>query len=182
MSESIETAAYGKRKKPTGIAPAIALVNPKFPHNVGKAVRAASCFGVKQVWFTGSRVSLEPRGKKYRLPREERMKGYRDVELRQFDQFFDQFDRDVVPVAVELRADSENLMQFEHPERALYVFGTGRRQPRPGQCPALPPLRRDSHASLRQLGCSGLPGAVRPNVQTLHVRRRTDAADYGDPG
>jgi formylglycine-generating enzyme required for sulfatase activity len=82
MSESIETAVYGKRKKPTGVAPAIALVNPKFPHNVGKAVRAASCFGVKQVWFTGSRVSLEPRGKKYRLPREERMKGYRDVELR----------------------------------------------------------------------------------------------------
>ena len=34
------------------------LVDPKFPHNVGAAVRAASCYGVGQVWFTGDRVQL----------------------------------------------------------------------------------------------------------------------------
>lgn len=61
-------------------------------------------------------------GKK-RLPREERMKGFRDVELRQHDEFFDQFDRDVVPVAIELRPNAEPLPLFEHPEKALYVFG-----------------------------------------------------------
>jgi tRNA(Leu) C34 or U34 (ribose-2'-O)-methylase TrmL len=122
--ESVDRAIYGKAKaKKDGVAPAIALVNPKFPHNVGKAVRAASCFGVKQVWFTGDRVSLKLPGKKGRLPREERMKGYKDVELRHFDSFFDEFPRDVVPVAVELRADAENLLTFEHPEKALYVFG-----------------------------------------------------------
>jgi len=60
-----------------GIAPVIGLVNPKFPHNVGKAVRAASCFGIKQIWFSGDRVSLRPYGKKYRLPREERMRATR---------------------------------------------------------------------------------------------------------
>ena len=113
----------GRKKKKDGVAPAIGLVNPKYPHNVGKAVRAASCFGVKQIWFLGNRVSLKPKGKKYRLPREERMKGYKDVELRQFDYFFDEFDSDVVPVAVELRTNAENLMTFEHPEMALYVFG-----------------------------------------------------------
>lgn len=106
-----------------GVAPSIGLVNPKFPHNVGKAVRAASCFGIKQVWFSGDRVSLKPQGKKYRLPREERMRGYKEVELRHCDTFFDRFDKDVVPVAVELRPQAENLMLFEHPEKPLYVFG-----------------------------------------------------------
>lgn len=51
------------------------------------------------------------------------MKGFRDVELRHHDEFFDQFDRDVIPVAVELRPNAEPLPLFEHPENALYVFG-----------------------------------------------------------
>ena len=34
-----------------GVAPVIGLVDAKFPHNVGAAVRAASGYG--QVWFTG---------------------------------------------------------------------------------------------------------------------------------
>ena len=38
----------------------------------------------------------------HRLPREERMRGYREAEIRQADYFFDAFD-DAVPVAVELR-------------------------------------------------------------------------------
>jgi tRNA(Leu) C34 or U34 (ribose-2'-O)-methylase TrmL len=113
---------YGKHAPKEGAIPAVALVNPKFPHNVGAAVRAASCFGIPQVWFTGNRVSLSPT-KKYRLPREERMKGYKDVELRNFDTFFEQYDRDVTPVAVELRPNAEQLPQFQHPDRAVYVFG-----------------------------------------------------------
>ena len=105
-----------------GIAPAVALVDPKFPHNVGAAVRAASCYGIRQVWFSGDRVELRgARG--YRLPREERMRGYQEVELRQSDAFFDAFEPDVVPVAVEVRTGSESLIDFEHPEKALYVFG-----------------------------------------------------------
>jgi tRNA(Leu) C34 or U34 (ribose-2'-O)-methylase TrmL len=112
----------GSVNRGDGIAPAVALVDPKFPHNVGAAVRAASCYGIRQVWFSGSRVQLRgPRG--HRLPREERMRGYQEVELRQSEAFFDAFDRDVVPVAVEVRAGSESLIDFEHPEKALYVFG-----------------------------------------------------------
>jgi tRNA(Leu) C34 or U34 (ribose-2'-O)-methylase TrmL len=90
------------------------LVNPKNPYNVGAALRAASCFSVPQVWFTGSRITLGLKGQK-RLPREERMKGYRDVELRHFDNFFDQYDDGVVPVAIELRHNAEAL--------PLYIFG-----------------------------------------------------------
>jgi tRNA(Leu) C34 or U34 (ribose-2'-O)-methylase TrmL len=127
---------YGKNAKKTGRAPAVVLVNPRFPHNVGAAVRAASCFGVQQVWWTGDRVSIAMEGKK-RLPREERMKGYRDVELRQYDSFLDQFE-DVTPVAVELRPNSESLPVFEHPKNPLYIFG-----PEDGSIPA--PILRHCH-------------------------------------
>lgn len=101
--------------------PSIILCNPKYPHNVGAAVRAASCFGVKNILFTGSRVSLEAK-KGYRLPREERMKGYKDVTLLNDEYPFNRFSN-VIPVAVEVRPNSEPLPLFKHPENAVYVFG-----------------------------------------------------------
>ncbi len=102
----------------------VVLIDPKYPHNVGAAVRAASCFGARNVWFTGERVRLDV-GKGGRLPREERMKGYRDVQLKQVDvrEVFDRLPAHVVPVAIELRRSAELLPQFEHPEHAAYVFG-----------------------------------------------------------
>jgi len=122
MSDDIETATWGKKAPPHGEAPAIALVDPKYPNNVGMVVRLASCYGLRQVWFSGDRVSLNPaRGE--RLPREERMKGYKDVQMIHYEYFFDQFPADTVPVAVEVRANSEPLNSFEHPDNALYVFG-----------------------------------------------------------
>ena len=110
----------GKAAKPIGVAPAVLLTNPKYQHNVGQSLRACSCFGVKQLWFTGDRVNLEE-GK--RIPREERMKDYREVQLIQYDYPFDRFPRGVTPVAIEVREDSELLPDFVHPENPLYVFG-----------------------------------------------------------
>jgi tRNA(Leu) C34 or U34 (ribose-2'-O)-methylase TrmL len=122
MSAEVKSARWGKKAPAHGEAPAVALVDPKYPHNVGMVVRLASCYGLRQVWFTGDRVSLDPtRGE--RLPREERMKGYRDVEIIHHEHFFNQFPEGTVPVAVEVRAGSEPLNSFEHPARALYVFG-----------------------------------------------------------
>jgi hypothetical protein len=74
----------GKNAAPAGVAPAIALIDPRFAYNVGMVVRLASCYGLQQVWYTGDRVRMEVerRGK---LPREERMKGYKEVEIVQFD-------------------------------------------------------------------------------------------------
>ena len=92
----------GPVRRGEGRAPALVLIDPKFPHNVGAAVRAASCYGLGQVWFTGERVQLIGE-RRFRLPREERMRGYQDVELRHSDQPFDAFASTAVPVAVELR-------------------------------------------------------------------------------
>src|SRR5581483_6447893 len=109
-------------RAPIGRGPAVLLVRPKFPHNVGTIVRACSCYGIEQLWFTGERVSLEATDG-YRLPREERMKGYRETVIFNDDRPFDLFPRGTVPVAVEVLPDCESLPQFVHPENALYVFG-----------------------------------------------------------
>jgi tRNA(Leu) C34 or U34 (ribose-2'-O)-methylase TrmL len=111
-----------RNPRPEGVAPAVALIDPKYAHNVGGALRACACFGVRQLWWTGDRVTLDT-VKGQRLPREERMKGYRDVEMIRDDRVFDAFGRDVTPVGVELRPGAEVLFEFEHPEHPLFVFG-----------------------------------------------------------
>jgi tRNA C32,U32 (ribose-2'-O)-methylase TrmJ len=105
-----------------GRAPAVALVDPKYGHNVAGALRACSAFGARQLWVTGERAVSEwsARG---RLPREERMKAYGEVEVCLGDYFFGAFTAEVVPVAVEVREQAEPLTTFQHPEHALYVFG-----------------------------------------------------------
>lgn len=106
------------------MTPAIGLCNPKYPHNVGAAVRAASCFGAKCVMWDGNRVVVDDQDIKTRIPREERMKGYRDVLMMHDQEFSYRFDFSVVtPVAVEVRPNSENLVEFVHPENPLYIFG-----------------------------------------------------------
>ena len=58
MSDDVTSATWGRKAPPHGETPAVALIDPKYPHNVGMVVRLASCYGLRQVWFTGDRVSL----------------------------------------------------------------------------------------------------------------------------
>ena len=106
----------------TATTPSIVMTDPRYPHNVGAAIRAASCFGVGQVWITGRRVANQVWDAK-RIPREERMKGFSDVDIVLDDRPFDRFPKGVTPVAVELLEGSQNLFTFEHPENPIYVFG-----------------------------------------------------------
>lgn len=122
VGDPLEIEETADPSKVKGEAPSIALVDPRYPHNVGGALRACACWGLKQLWWSGSRVQIDF-DKGERLPREERMKGYKHVQLFNYDRFFDRFDKDVHPVAVELRPGTENLLDFQHPEKALYVFG-----------------------------------------------------------
>ena len=147
-----------------GITPAVALVDPKFPHNVGAAVRAASCYGVRQVWFSGDRVRLDgARGQ--RLPREERMRGYQEVEIRQADYFFDAFEN-AVPIAVELRRNAESLIDFDHPDRALYVFG-----PEDGSLDRAVLARCHRFLVIPTRHCTNLSAAVYTVLYDRHAKR-----------
>lgn len=100
---------------------AVLLIDPKYPHNVGQSVRACAAYGVSNLYFTGERLKRALKELK-RLPREERLRGYRSVNLEHLDRPFDRLP-EFTPVAVEVRQNSEPLPLFEHPENALYVFG-----------------------------------------------------------
>jgi len=156
----------GKDAAPVGVAPAVALCNPKYGHNVGAVVRAASCFGIGQVWFSGDRVRQDVEAKK-RLPREERMKGYKHVEIREYDRFFDAFPPSVVPVAIELTPGAEMLSQFEHPENALYVFG-----PEDGSIPSV--MLRHCHrfVAIPSHFCLNLAAAVNVVLYDRRAKRQ----------
>jgi len=102
---------------------AVLLSNPKYPHNVGAILRSCSCYGTTDLLYTGDRLDFAL-SKMDRIPREERMKGYADVSWRHSDRPFDWArGAGLIPVAVEVREDSEMLQNFVHPENALYVFG-----------------------------------------------------------
>jgi tRNA(Leu) C34 or U34 (ribose-2'-O)-methylase TrmL len=105
--------------KPKMHVPALVLCRPKYPHNVAGAIRAASCFDVKSLIYTGERFTFES-GE--RIPREERMKGYADVSFCASERPFDLLERGT-PVCVELHNTSRSLVDFEHPEDAIYIFG-----------------------------------------------------------
>lgn len=110
---------------------AVLLINPKYPHNVGGALRACAAFGVNTLNWTGERVQLyDPKvKKKYRLPREERMRGYnQNVQFSpiELDQTLDLLIRSqYTPVAVEVRNDFESMVHFDHllDKDVVYVFG-----------------------------------------------------------
>src|SRR5262245_27404031 len=95
---------------------AVVLIDPKVPVNVGNALRAASNFGCTHLWWTPERVP-DPRHwpAGYRLPREERMRLYRDVDIATCART-EVVDRiaalGYTPVAVEARAASEQLPDF----------------------------------------------------------------------
>ncbi|HRZ18614.1 MAG TPA: TrmH family RNA methyltransferase [Methanofastidiosum sp.] len=160
----------GKNSKPIGLTPSIALINPKYPRNVGQAIRAASCFDVKQVWFTGDRVSLDV-AKGQRLPREERMKGYSKVELVQFDYFFDQF-KDVTPVAVEVSPNAEVLTTFKHPENALYIFG-----PEDGSIPQVTRKHCHRFVVIPTRHCTNLAAAIYIILYDRFMKRQLDGLE-----
>lgn len=100
---------------------AILLIDPKYPHNVGQVMRACAAYGVPRLLFTGERMRRSLAALR-RLPREERLRGYRSVTLDHVERPFDLL-AGFTPVAVEVRRNSEVLPHFQHPGRALYVFG-----------------------------------------------------------
>lgn len=138
----------------------IILVDPKYPHNVGGAVRAASCFGAEEVIFTGTRVDPDMP----RLPREERMKGY--VPWRQHDRPLPM--AGYTPVVIEISPSSEQLPHFIHPFKAVYIFG-----PEDGSVPWQ--FRRLAHrfVMIPTRHCTNLAAAVYITLYDRYVKRLT---------
>ncbi len=144
--------------------PAVVLIDPKYPHNVGNALRACSCFGVQELLYSGSRLDLTGLS---RLPREERMKGYRAVNWGADADPLARFPPGVVPVAVEVREQSEPLTTFDHPEAAVYVFG-----PEDGTIPQAILRRCHRFVHIPSHHCLNLAAAVNVVLYDRRLKRQ----------
>jgi tRNA(Leu) C34 or U34 (ribose-2'-O)-methylase TrmL len=112
----------------------ILLENPKTPYNVGSVIRGMAVFEGTKLRWTGERVIdprsiarvsvVLPKSAHYRMPREERMKDWQHIDWASVDASrpLDEFE-DFIPVCVEVLSIAESLVDFIHPERAVYVFG-----------------------------------------------------------
>lgn len=148
----------------------VCLINPKFSRNVGATYRACAAFGAEKLYVTGNRWEAT-----VRLPREERMRVYKDkVDLirteRPFEAAFHDNELDnerLVPVAIEVSPTAEPLAFFDHPANALYVFG-----PEDGGVPRV--ARRFCHRFVILPGdhCLNLAAAVSCVLMHRRVQRQ----------
>lgn len=100
----------------TGYA-CLGLHNPKGPENVGAILRAAGCYGVNSVFYTGQRYERAARF------RTDTKQVHRQLPLIGVDDLRQVIPFGCVPVAVEVHPDATPLTTYAHPERAFYIFG-----------------------------------------------------------
>ncbi len=95
----------------------IGLFNPKSPENVGSVMRAAGCYGVNSVFYTG---------KRYERARDfvtDTKRVHYDIPLIGIDDLQRIVPLGCTPVAVELVEGARPLPEYTHPDRAIYIFG-----------------------------------------------------------
>ena len=95
----------------------LGLINPKNPVNVASILRAAGCYGVASVFYTGQRFRF---AKDFNADTKAFHKTIPTIGVDNL--------RDVVPegasvVAIELVEGASPLPDFEHPDNAFYILG-----------------------------------------------------------
>lgn len=95
----------------------IGLINPKSPTNVGAVMRAAGCYSVDSVIYTGQRYA---RAAKFQT---DTKSVTQKIPLESTDSFANFNPEGMKKICVELVEGATPLPTFQHPERALYIFG-----------------------------------------------------------
>ena len=93
---------------------AIGLDNPKTPSNLGAVMRAAGVYGASLVIMSGSRMGPGST---------DTMKATRRIPLIRVDDVLGVIPFDCVPVAIDIIDGAQPLHEYQHPERAFYIFG-----------------------------------------------------------
>jgi len=95
----------------------IGLVNPKSASNVAVILRAAGCFGVTSILYTGERYT-------YAKAFHEDTKKFRNlIPTTAVDDLITSAPKGARIIAVELVEGALALPAFEHPANAYYLFG-----------------------------------------------------------
>lgn len=127
----------------------IGLSNPKSPTNVGAVMRAAGCYRVDNVVYTGERYD---RAAKFQTDTKSMS---RKIPLTGVNSLLDDLPEDTHIVCVELAEGAVPLPHFQHPENALYVFG-----PEDGTIAQDVVDRADAVVYVPTVGCMNLAATV----------------------
>lgn len=95
----------------------IALVNPKSPSNMGSVMRAAGCYRADAVFYTGTRYD---RAAAFHTDTHQASSR---IALKCVDDLLSVATPDTRIVCVELVEGAIALPSYQHPAKALYVFG-----------------------------------------------------------
>ena len=96
----------------------IALYNPKTPMNIGTVFRNCMCLNSDFVCIIGSRY------KKFKNQASDTTNTWKHKPVYEYgglDDFYKHIPHDCQLVAVEV--DGQSIKDFNHPERAIYLFG-----------------------------------------------------------
>ena len=127
----------------------IGLSNPKSPTNVGAVMRAAGCYQVDDVRYTGERYD---RAVKFQT---DTKKVANKIPLTSVDCLLDGLPEDMKVVCVELAEGAISLPEFQHPDKAIYVFG-----PEDGSITQQVADRADYVVYVPTVGCMNLAATV----------------------
>lgn len=145
----------------------IGLINPKSPTNVGAVMRAAGCYRVDAVFYTGTRYATAARF------RTDTRKVTQHIPLISVDNVLDDLPPGTRVVCVELVEGAVPLPQFRHPDQALYVFG-----PEDGSLSQELVDRADTVVYIPTIGCMNLAATV--NVVLYDRLAKSGAAQGSD--
>lgn len=98
---------------------AIGLDNPKNGLNVGGVLRAAQCYNAALIAISGARYEAN---RVIDSPANV-LRSERHIPLLRGDNLQDMVPFNCVPVAVDLVDDAIELQNYQHPQRAFYIFG-----------------------------------------------------------
>ena len=131
----------------------IGLSNPKSPENVGSVLRAAGNFRVDSVVYTGQRypraLQLNPD-----IPKTRRSVS-QDVPISGVTCLIDAAAEDMTIICVEFAENAIPLPEYQHPDRAFYVFG-----PEDGTLSQELIDRADAVVYVPTVGCMNLAATV----------------------
>ena len=92
----------------------IGLDNPKTPANIGSALRAVGVYGAAMIAVSGVR---------YKRAATDTRAEHRHTPFLQCENILDVIPFDCTPVAIDLIDVAIPLTEYQHPERAFYIFG-----------------------------------------------------------
>ncbi len=127
----------------------IGLSNPKNPSNVGAIMRAAGCFRVDAVFYTGERYVRAARFNT------DTKNACEHIPLTGVDSLMDAIPENMKIVCVEFVDGAIPLPGYRHPERACYIFG-----PEDGTLSQAVIDKADAVVYVPTVGCMNLAASV----------------------